>query len=744
MFKTFNQDRKIIENKYHNVNEPFNSFSRWNYHGYPYDETTGLSDEQMENGLNELKQKIQGDSNPIQKAKYFKYVLENTRIDVNEHDYFVGIWSWSRPLMWFARWYHEVELEYPEVVELINDYNSSGFAYGGLDFDHTVPDWDSLLELGFKGIVDRLHANYNELLKSGNVTQKQTDIYNACVTVYESIINLIDRLYNYALTKTHAKAKTYAECLKNLRDGAPTNTYEALQLIFLYFFIGEHIDNYQVRSLGFGLDASLYPFYKKDLESGKFTKEEIAEFLAYFLMQFSAIGNYWNQPMYLAGRDKNGNSKVTDLSRLILQVYDTIDIYNPKIQIKISKNTPKDFVYQVLKMIQQKNKSLVLCNDEMIELSLLKCGATKEEALDSGISGCYEYFNKNKHVAISGFGANALKPVSLVFDNGYDAYSKKQLSIKTGEVENFKSFDEFYNAYLKHLEYLLKKLTKEMVKMEAKIGGVNPSLMFTGANRYTAKNMTDALDGGIPNASSIALSGLGTAVDALMAVYELVFEKKVTTLLELKTALLSNWEGYEKLRLKALNCSHKYGVGDHLADRYAKDIVDYVYNVLHNSKNARGYAWELEMHSARAFIIHGKKTLATPDGRKAGEETSKNASAHPGMDKNGVTALINSVTSIDTTLTTVGFCLDVALLPSTVKGEEGLDVLYSIMRTYMDKGGHSIQFNIHNSETLKDAQLHPEKYQNLQVRVCGWNVLWNNMPKVEQDAYILRAENISQ
>ena len=744
MFKTFYKDRKFIENKFHLKSEPFNSFARWNYHGYAYDETTGLSDEQLQDGLKELQEQIKGESNPIQKAKYFKYVLENTRIDVSEHDYFIGIWSWNRPTMFFARWYYPVELEFPKNVEIMNDLNDAGFAFGGLDFDHTVPDWDSLLELGFKGIVDRLHQNYKNLQENGGATQKQTDVYNACVMAYESIISLIDRLYNYALTKTHEKAKTYAECLKNLRDGAPTNTYEALQLIWIYFFIGEHIDNYQVRSLGFGLDASLYPFYKKDLESGKFTKDEIEEFLAYFLMQFSAIGNYWNQPMYLAGRDKQGNSKVNDLTRLILEVYDKIDIYNPKIQVKISKNTPKDFVYQALKMIQQKNKSIVLCNDEMIELSLLKDGASKEEALDSGISGCYEYFNKNKHVAISGFMANALKPVSLVFDNGYDAYSKKQISIKTGEVENFKTFKDFYSAYLKHLEYLLKLTCSNILPMEEKIGTVNPSLMFTGANRYCVKTMTDALDGGIPNFSSIGLSALGTAVDALMAINELVYEKKVTTLLELKTALDSNWEGYEILRRKALNCSHKYGVGDKLADRYAKDIVRFVYDILSKTKNARGYALGLEMHSARAFIIHGKKTLATPDGRKAGEETSKNASAHPGMDKNGVTALINSATNIDTSLSTVGFCLDVMLHPTSVQGEEGLDVLYNLMRTYMDKGGHSIQFNIYNSETLKDAQLHPEKYENLQVRVCGWNVLWNNMPKVEQDAYILRAENISQ
>ena len=161
-------------------------------------------------------------------------------------------------------------------------------------------------------------------------------------------------------------------------------------------------------------------------------------------------------------------------------------------------------------------------------------------------------------------------------------------------------------------------------------------------------------------------------------------------------------------------------------------------------KNGHGCKYGLELHSAKAFIIHGEKTKATPDGRKFGQEISKNASPHPGADKDGVTALIHSATAIDTCLANNGFCLDVMLHPTTVQGQSGLDILYQVMRTYMDKGGHSIHFNIFNAELLRDAQAHPEKYENLQVRVCGWNVLWNNMPKSEQDVYILRAENISE
>ena len=256
--------------------------------------------------------------------------------------------------------------------------------------------------------------------------------------------------------------------------------------------------------------------------------------------------------------------------------------------------------------------------------------------------------------------------------------------------------------------------------------------------------MTDAIDGGIVNASGTLISGLGSAVDALMAVYELVYEKKVTTLAELKTALLKDWEGYELLRLKALNCKHKYGCDDEMSDSYAAALLRFYCDEITSRKNCKGRRLKVELHSAYMFVRFGEKTEATPNGRKYGEETSKNASPHPGSDTNGVTAMINSATRLDTALPTVGMCLDVMLHPTTVQGEDGPDVLYNVMRTYMDKGGQSIHFNIFNADLLRDAQINPEKYKNLQVRVCGWNSLWNNLSKAEQDAYILRAEKISQ
>ena len=245
------------------------------------------------------------------------------------------------------------------------------------------------------------------------------------------------------------------------------------------------------------------------------------------------------------------------------------------------------------------------------------------------------------------------------------------------------------------------------------------------------------------NDSGIAFAGLATLIDSLMAVKYLVYDKKLCTLQVLRDALDADWKGYDKLLLEARNCPYKYGNHDPEADLYAGALSDFLTMKINNRPNGKGGVFKTEAHSPR-FVWQGLKTQATPDGRKAGDELSKNASPVPGMDRNGTTALIESAISLHPENFTTGGCLDIMLHPSSVSGKEGSDILYSLIDTYMAHGGASIHFNVFDTEKLKDAQLHPEKYQNLQVRVCGWNVLWNNLTRDEQNAYILRASNIRE
>ena len=743
MFKTLNADRATIERKYHHPDKPYDGFRRMAYHGYDYDAATGLTDEQIQEGLAELAVRLEGQPHPVVKAEMFAYILDNTRIDVNASDYFVGIYSWNRLLSPFTvdKWEREVNATFPEESMLIGKLEDSGAGLGWLDYDHTIPDWDSLMELGFPGILKRAEAAFAKLEASGTVTQKQRDFFRGVQTEYRAVIRLLDRWYHYALTKDFEKAPAIADCLKQLRDGAPRNTYEAMQLIYIYFMLSESVDHYQVRSLGYGLDGTLYPFWCRDLKNG-WTKEELGERIGYFLMQWAAIDNYWGQPFYLAGTNMDGTTKVNELSYWILDVYDKLGIYCPKIQIKVSKSTPREFLLKALEMIRHGISSIVFCNEDIITQCLMSRGCTYEEAVDSAISGCYEYKAKGKDIGISLQYFNVLKPISWVMDNGFDFVNGEQMGLQTGEAESFTTFDQFYRAYLAQLEHLLSGYMWIFDSLETRVNEINPSLLFSATVPACMDTMTDALDRGIENTTDSLICGLGSAVDALMAVRELVFEDKIVTLAELKKALDADWVGYETLQAQARNGRHRYGNGDDMADSYAAAIVRFIHDRLTGRINSHGGRTNLELHSARTFISHGRRTKATPDGRKAGDENSKNASPSPGADRNGITALIRSATRIDTVLCNSGFCLDAMLHPSAVQGEDGLTALYGVLMTYMNKGGASIHFNIFSAETLLDAQKNPEKYRNLQVRVCGWNVLWNQLDKKEQDAYILRAGNI--
>ncbi len=742
MFKTLTKDRENIERKYHDPSKPFNPFLRWTYHGYEYDETTGLSDAEIEAGAQALAKTMVNEPHPIQKAKTFAFVLDNTRIDVNERDYFIGIYTWNPWLVskrTLGDWSEEVYAAFPEEMEIKKLYTKSGSGSTGLDFSHTVPDWDSIMQLGFPGLLERAKACY---AKIENPTPKQTAFFEAVKIEYESILRLLDRLYQYAKGKDFEKAPRIAACLQNLRDGAPQNTFDALQLIYIYFMLSEGPGQYQVRSLGHGLDSTLYPFFKKDIENGTFTEEEIAEFIGYFLMQWTAIGNYWGQPMYLGGRNVDGTTKVNKLSYIILDVYDKLGIYNPKIQIKYSPSTPRDFILKALEMIRHGISSIVFCNDEVITKALMARVATYEEAVENVISGCYEYKTKGT-VGISGTTINLLNAVPYVFDNGFDTVANEQIGLQTGTLKTLDTFEKFYQAYLCQLENITCTLLNVIHKLETRIAEINPAILYSTTCESCMEKMQDALDCGVKfNTTNVTVNGLGTAVDALMAVKTLCYDEKTVTLSEMKDALDKNWEGYETLRAKALACPHKYGNGDAEADAYAAAIVQFVYGLLAGRKNSHGGPHTLEVHSARYFIDLGEFTKATPDGRMAGQETSKNSSPTPGADRKGITALIQSATQIDTAICTDGFCLDVMLHPTSVQGKDGLGAFYAVLETYMQKGGASIQFNIFDAELLRDAQEHPEKYQTLQVRVCGWNVLWNNMSRTEQDAYILRMENV--
>ncbi len=632
----FELDRPIIENKYHKVDEPFNSDARMAYHGYPFDESTGMSDDEIREGLRALSEEISELPHPIAKAKAIKYVLENTRIDVNEHDVFVGFWSINRLARetTFIKWWSELKREVIADSEAImNDMNRSGAVAIWPDFDHVIPDWDSVLTLGFKGLRTRAEKYRKMHKENGTLTEQMAAHFEGIDIEYGAVIDIIDRFYRLAEDSTHERAGMYAQCLKNIRDGAPTNIYEAMQTIYIYFMISESFDYYQVRSLGNGLDSTLYRFYKNDLERGTFTREEIKEILKYFFMQWSAIGNYWGQPFYIGGTNLDGSTKYNELSEDILDVYDSIGIYNPKVQIKLAENTPDKILYKVLDMIRGGQSCFVFCCEPAFIKAMMSYGASYEEALNFDIRGCYETGVRANEVCTGAGYINALKPVEYVFSNGYDKILGKRFGLKTGELSELKTFDDFYHAVILQWENLIEMTISAANIQEKYLGHISPSCMYSATIEGSLERGEDAYQCGVKfNNSTLLNCGMASLVDSVMAVKELVYDEKIISLEDLKSALEANWVGYEHIRVRALKSKHKYGNADAQTDRYAEAMASFYANKVNNRPNARGGVYKASIHSALMFVRQGKLTGATPDGRCAGDEISKNASPSVGMD----------------------------------------------------------------------------------------------------------------
>jgi formate C-acetyltransferase len=326
---------------------------------------------------------------------------------------------------------------------------------------------------------------------------------------------------------------------------------------------------------------------------------------------------------------------------------------------------------------------------------------------------------------------------------GIDPMTGKEIGKKTPDATAWQSFEDAERAFLLQLDYLADACMEIANAYEPYFATINPSSIYSATVTSSLENARDGYCNGVKfNNSSLPLSALASATDALLAIRYLVFEQKLVTVSALLQILRENWKGAEELRTLAWKCPLKYGTGNAEADGlFARLAAHYAAHV-RGRANGRGGVYKPSLASARAFIWQGEKTIATPDGRFSGEETAKNASPTPGMDTKGVTALIRSATSFPQDAFTEGVTLDVMLNPAAVAGAEGLRAFRALLDVYLARGGMTIQFNVLDASILREAQLAPERYRNLQVRVAGWNALWNDISKKEQDAYILRAENI--
>lgn len=701
-----------------------------------YSEGSGLTSQEILEGILENDEKIKDLPHAIRKAQAFRFVLENTKIDCDERDMFPAICAMDRPLnkTLIYRWKKEVfENKIPEIERERARLEEAGAVTIWIDFDHCAPNYERLFAYGVRGVLAEAKKAKSELMKKQPLTEEQKAFYEAIEIEYDAFVAFLYRLAD----KAKDKNSKLHDALVYIAENPPKTFYHCLLLTFIYFITLEHIEGMQSRSLS-NFDRVFLPYYLSDIEEGK-EREELARELAYFLMQFQSINNYWGQPLFLGGENADGTAITNELSYLLLDVYDKLGLYNPKLQIKLSQSMPKAFVMKALEMIRGGNNSIVFVCDATIRRALVNCcGATEEEARLCNVTGCYEYSVQDSVPFVMLY-TNLMKPFEYTISGGYDGVTGEFCGLKT--TKDFKTFDDFYKVYLEHLGFCMSRIFDITHAIMPYNSEINPQPLLAPLFKTSVERGLDPLHGGAANSSTnLALGFIANAADSLHAVRELVFENGEYTVAELKAILDANFRGHEDLRSRMLNKMQHYGNNLDGPDEIARDIVRFIKEYVGDRTNIYGGKWSFGFHVARQSYDQGLKTAASPDGRLFGEELSKNVSASMGRNTKGPTAAILSAVKLGASNFAGDACLDLGIHPTAVKGEDGLEAMYGMVRAFEAMGGHALHINVFDAQTLRAAQKEPEKYTDLQIRVCGWNVLFNNINKVEQDEFIRQAE----
>ena len=565
-----------------------------------------------------------------------------------------------------------------------------------VDMSHVSPDWDNILRLGLPGLRARAAA-------AGDAP-----FHRACAMLLDGAIALCRRLGRLG---GHA-------ALLALADRPPETLREAFQLSYLFHEIVE-LGGASIRTMG-RFDRQYIDFYRRDLAAGRLTREAAKELIKHFWIAFYAKhqGRRFGKN-FCFGPDFN------ELSHLGMEAYYEMDAVDPKLSVLFRDDMPDDFLARYARCIRDGRTGIVTLNDGIAIAGLVGHGREPADAANYIPVGCYEPAVLGKEISLSG--ATLLNlPVMVLrtLARGVD----------------YPSFGDFKQAFFEELFEQSAYMAAQQRRCEKIWPQINPAPLLSATFDECVARGKDISEGGAKyNTTGCVVSYLADAVDSLAAVEMLAYEQRHCTLAELRRALAADWNGHERLRLLARNRAPKWGNNDARADRLAEAISAFLPPRLSSLDNGRGGKMFPSLYG-QLVVENGKRVGALPSGRRAGEPMSKNLDAAVGMDRNGVTALMNSALKLDFRQWPCGACLDLMLHPSAVAGDDGLDAIKGLIRSFMAGGGTGLQFNVFDAAALRDAQLHPENHANLQVRVCGWNARFIDLSAEAQATFIGQAE----
>lgn len=606
---------------------------------------------------------------------------------------------------------------------------------------HIIPDYEIVFKNGLGAMIDEVKANIQK--------QPNNDFYKASFITLEAskdyILRHAEITKNMAVSESDAPRK--AELLEISRISykvaidKPESFYEAVQLFWYISVVFQHESNASSISPG-RFDQYMYSYFKKSLDD-RVDEEFLKELLRSLYIKFNTIvalrstesAKYFagfpiGYTIILGGQDENGKDVTNKLSYLMLELLNDIRLPQPNLSVRVGELSPRDFLMKVAETIRIGTGMPQIFNDEVNILAYVNRGVTLKDARDYAVVGCVELSIPGKT-----YGLHDIAMFNLL--------KIMEVTLKENAAD-FTSYDDLLVSIKKNISVYVKDMVDGSDIVDKAHGECAPTPLLSNFVHGCAESGKDLTAGGaLYNFSGVQGIGAPNLSDSLYVIKKLVFDDKEITLPQLVEIMNKNWEGNEMLRQRLINKKHKYGNDIDEVDYLGAEILSYFCRDVEQYKNIRGGVFQPGSYTVSAHIPLGEAVGATSDGRMKGEQLADGGlSPMVGRDRKGPTASLKSISKLDNYLTSNGSLLNVKLSPQTLEGIDGLKKLVGYIQAFVRLKIQHIQFNVISAETLRDAQKHPEKYQNLVVRVAGYSAMFVELGIAIQNDIINRTEHL--
>jgi formate C-acetyltransferase len=546
-----------------------------------------------------------------------------------------------------------------------------------------------------------------------------------------------------------------ADVCMRVPANAPATYREALQMYwFVHLGTIMELNGWDAMNPGH-LDQHLEPFFLKELESGTLSQTEARELMACL---FIKINNHPAPPkvgvtaresgtyndftnINIGGVRPDGTDAVNPVSYIMLETLGELHLLQPGASAHIASCTPDRFVLESCRVIRKGYGYPSLFNPDVYIKELTRQGKSIRDAREGGCSGCIEVgaFGKEAYL-LTGY-LNVAKILEITLNNGIDPLTGKKICPETGDPVQFDSFETFYEAFIKQLNHVIDTKIRVNHHIERLTARMTPAPFLSVLMDDCIEKGKDYYDGGPRyNTSYIQCTGLGTVTDSLSAIKKHIYEDRKWSMKELLQVLSQNFKDHEPMRQFLLNRTPFFGNDDDYADSLAVRLYEDMFRAIDGKPNSRGGVFHMDLLSTTCHVYFGSVTGALPNGRIAGRSLSDGTSPSHGADTNGPTAVIRSLSRLDQEKSG-GTLLNQRFSPSMMKTDRDLEKLASLIRCYFESGGHHIQFNVVDTQTLRKAQKEPELYRDLMVRVAGYSDYFNHLAPALQEDIICRTMN---